>query len=242
MNAAELYKAGRPEEAIKALGDGLRDDPTDVRRRTFLFELLCFMGEYDRAEKQLDVLAQRGKDAEAGALLYRGALHAERTRQAMFSPGGMLPNTVEPRVVSGTLNGKPFTSLVDADPRIGPRLELFAAGQYTWLPLEHISSLKMEAPRRVRDLLWSPVIVRPSEQMRELELGELLMPVTTPGAWRHADPLVKLGRVTEVEELSPGGALAPVGQKIFLVDDDEIPILEFRELVITQPPPAPSES
>ncbi len=233
MNAAELYQAGRPEEAIKALGDGLRDDPTDVRRRTFLFELLCFMGEYERAEKQLDILAKSNKDAEVGTLLYRGALHAERIRQGMFAPGGLLPTTKEPRVVGGTLNGKPFQSFIDADPRIGARLEVFAAGQYTWLPLEHVSSLTMQAPKRVRDLLWCPVTVRPSENMRELELGELLMPVTTPGAWRHSDPLVRLGRVTEVQDLPDGGPLVPIGQKLFLVDDDEIPLLEIRELLIT---------
>jgi type VI secretion system protein ImpE len=234
MNAAELYQEGRLDEAIRALGEALRNDPTDARRRTFLFELLCFAGEYDRAEKQLDILAEGGRDAEIGTLLYRGALHAERIRRGMFSPGGMPAAGREPRTVAGTLNGTPFTSLVDADPRIGARLEVFAAGQYTWLPLEHVSTLAMEPPRRLRDLLWAPVIVRPSEQMRELELGELLMPVLTPEAWSHADPMVRLGRVTEVETLEDGRDI-PVGQKLLLVDGDEVPLLEVRELVITPP-------
>lgn len=51
MQARTLYEAGQLEEAIAALGADLRGDPTDLRRRTFLFELLCFAGEYDRAEK-----------------------------------------------------------------------------------------------------------------------------------------------------------------------------------------------
>jgi type VI secretion system protein ImpE len=231
MTAAELYQAGRIEEAITALNDGLRSDPTDVRRRTFLFELLCFAGDYDRAEKQLDVLAREDKDALVGAMLYRGALHAERTRQAMFSPGGLPPSAAQPRPVTGTFNGRPFSSLADADPRIGARLEIFAAGQYTWLPLEHVSSVVMEPPRRLRDLLWAPILVRPSEEMAELELGELLMPVLTPFAWRHEDPQVRLGRATEVETLENGGD-APIGQKLWLIDDEEVPVLELRELVI----------
>lgn len=234
MNAAELYQAGRLDEAITALGGALRDDPADARRRTFLFELLCFAGLYDRAEKQLDVLAQGDRDAQVGALLYRGALHAERTRQSMFEPGGLPPSGAAARPVSGTLNGQPFDSLADADPRIGARLELFVAGQYTWLPFEHVSTVRMEPPRRLRDLLWAPVIVRPSEQMRELELGEVLMPVLTMFAWRHADPLVRLGRITDVETLVDGD-LAPVGQKLWLVDDQEVPVLELRELVINAP-------
>jgi protein involved in temperature-dependent protein secretion len=44
-----------------------------------------------------------------------------------------------------------------------------------------------------------------------------------------------LGRVTTWEELADG-AQAPVGQKLLLVDDEEFPILEVRELEITTTP------
>jgi len=231
MNAAELYKSGQLDQAIEVLGLGLRDNPADAKSRTFLFELLCFAGNLDRAEKQLDVLAKDGTEAEAGALLYRGALHAERIRQEMFATGGFPSSPTEPDLMSGTLNGQPFDSLEDADPRIGARLELFVAGQYTWLPLEHVESVSMQPPRRLRDLLWAPVVVKPSRRMQELELGELLMPMITPGAWRHSDERIRLGRATEVEDLVDGRA-APVGQKLLLVDDGEMPLLELRELTI----------
>src|SRR6266481_6109993 len=47
MTAKELYREGKLTAAIQALGAELRDNPTDAQRRTFLFELLCFAGEYD---------------------------------------------------------------------------------------------------------------------------------------------------------------------------------------------------
>ena len=165
MTPRDLLQAGKLDEAIDALSAELRDNPTDVRRRTFLFELLCFAGKYDRAEKQLDVVGQGSKEAEMGALLYHSALHAERLRQGMFETGGF-PLTSPPKPVSGTLNGKPFESLTDADPRIGARLELFAAGQYTWIPFEHIESMRMLPPKRLRDMLWAPAIVRTAESFR----------------------------------------------------------------------------
>ena len=87
MNPQELFRAGRLADAIKALSAELRDNPTDVRRRTFLFELLCFAGEYERADKQLEVLAQAGPQSEMGVLLYRSALFAERQRQDVFERG-----------------------------------------------------------------------------------------------------------------------------------------------------------
>src|ERR687895_2015317 len=232
--ANDLYRAGKLDEAIQALGASLRDNPTDSQRRTFLFELLCFAGEYDRAEKQLEVLAQGGKNALLGTLVYQGALHAERTRQDMFRTGSY-PRGPALRPVSGTLNGRPFASLTDADPRIGGRLEVYAAGQYTWIPFEHLVSIRMEAPKRLRDLLWTPAIVRPGTGFRNYELGEVLIPALAPMSAQHADREVRLGRVTEWQEIADGDQ-APIGGKLLLVDDEEFPLLEVRELEITTTP------
>src|SRR5512138_3593395 len=103
MNATELFRAGKLQDAIQALGDEVRDHPTDAKRRTFLFELLCFAGEYARAEKHLHVLSQGGPTSEMGALMYRGVLAAERARQEMFAKrdyaGGPTP------AFTGALNG-----------------------------------------------------------------------------------------------------------------------------------------
>ena len=66
MPATQLFKSGQLDEAIEALGAEVRDNPTDAQRRAFLFELLCFAGKFDRAEKQLGVLARGGKNAELG--------------------------------------------------------------------------------------------------------------------------------------------------------------------------------
>jgi type VI secretion system protein ImpE len=230
VNAQELFRAGRLDAAVEVLGSELRDNPTDAQRRTFLFELLCFAGNYARAEKQLDVLAQKGADAAMGTLLYRSALHAEQTRQQMFLEG-TYPTGPAPRTVTGTLNGLPFQSLTDGDPRIGARLEVFAAGQYTWIPLEQIASVRIEAPKRLRDLLWAPARVRTSSDFRGVELGEVLIPALAPLSWHHEDDEVRLGRRTEWQAIG-ADAQAPIGQKLFLVDDQEFPLLELRELDI----------
>src|SRR3954464_15443949 len=116
--ARELYASGRLDAAIELLGAELRSNPTDTQRRTFLFELLSMAGQYDRAEKQLDVLARAGTQAEAGTLLYRAALSAERVREHMFTTGDY-PGAPAPGPVAGTVDGKPFLTIEDADPRLG---------------------------------------------------------------------------------------------------------------------------
>jgi type VI secretion system protein ImpE len=229
LGSEALFRDGKLDEAVEALGKELQRDPTDLRRRTFLFELLCFSGKYDRAEKHLDVIAGTSQEAAMGALVYRSALHAERIRQEMFRTGEYPRSAV--RDVTGMLNGNPFTSLADADPRIGARLEVFAAGEYQWLPLEHVASVRLTPPKRLRDLLWAPAIVRAGPALKGVELGEVLLPVMAPLTWQHHSEAVRLGRVTEWAA-QEGADEVPVGQKLFLVDGEEFPLLELRELEI----------
>ncbi len=231
MNAQQLYQDGRLSDAIQMLGGNLRHDPTLVRERTFLFELLCFAGQYDRAEKHLDLIAEGSREAELGSLLYRSALHAERVRQEMFLADRTPTGAPAPERISGTLNGEPFSTISDADPRIGARLEVYAAGQYTWIPFAQLSAVSAPFPQQLRDLLWIPAMVRPGDAYAGHELGEVMIPALTPLAWQHASEEVRLGRVTEFQEL-PSGTIAPIGQKLLRVDDELIPILEIRELII----------
>ena len=241
MNPQELYRAGRLSDAIKALSAELRDNPTDARRRTFLFELLCFRGEYERADKQLEVLAQAGPQSEMGVLLYRSALYAERQRQDVFERGEFPrpPSEAEDSEVrGGTVNGKAFRYFSDADPRTGDKLEVFAAGNYLLLPLEHVASIEIPPPKKLRDLIWTPAAVRTTPAFKGSELGEVLLPVLAPFSWRHPDEAVSLGRMTVWEKPEGSEYPIPFGQKMWLVDDEEIPFLELRMLEFNPAPVA----
>lgn len=228
-----LLREARLEDAISSLAAILREDPTNTRNRTSLFELLCFAGDYDRAAKQLDLLASLNKNSMMGALNYHAVLNAERTRQQMFeekSFPAVAGDEGEVRL-NGTINGHSFESIIDADPRIGASLELFAAGDYLRIPFRDIACLEMETPKRLRDLLWSPVKVRTGRALEERELTDVLMPVLYPLSWAHPDDRVRLGRLTEWCE-DETGKEAPYGQKMLIVSGREFPILELRTLQI----------
>src|ERR1700722_1890388 len=231
MNPQELYRAGRLSDAIKALSAELRDNPGDTRRRTFLFELLCFAGEYERADKQWEVLAQAGPSSEMGVLLYRSALFAERQRHDLFERKEFPAEKVDSEAErGGVANGSPFTSFSDADPRTGAMLEIFAAGNYLRLPLEHVASIQIPPPQRLRDLLWTPAAVRTAPSFKGTELGEVLLPVLAPFSSRHPDEAVRLGRMTVWEKPDGYEYQVPFGQKMWQVDGEEIPFLEMHEL------------
>src|ERR1700739_2409728 len=212
MTPQDLLKAGKLNEAIGALSEGLRRDPGNLRDRTFLFELLCFSGEYDRAEKHLDVLGQAGPQSEMGAVLYRALLNATKTRQEVYAKGTFRKPSLtdSPTPVGGKFNGAPFDGIVDSDPRIGANLEVLAAGAYLRVRFSLISSIEMGPPRRLRDTLWIPATIRATPAFRDRELGEAYLPALTPFAAKHSSDEVRLGRQTVWEE-TEDGELCPIG-------------------------------
>src|ERR1700676_2477218 len=226
--AKELFQAGRVSEAVAVLGSWLRDHPEDVAQRTFLFELLCFAGQYDRAEKQLSVLSQGSKEAQLGATLYYAALHAERERNELFRNQAFPPSQASDQL-SGTLNGKPFTSFRDADPDVGARLEVYAAGAYLWIPLCHIASVAVEPPTHLRDTIWPNAMVQTGPSFKGTDLGQVIIPAIYPFSWKDSDESVGLRRAAGGGADEKGRGY-PIGQKVFLVDGEEFPLLEMRSL------------
>ncbi len=233
MDAQTLFKAGKLTEAVSALNAYLRDNPADLKNRTFLFELLCFTGDFDRAEKQLNIVEREGsKDSMLGTLLYKSALMAEKTRQEMFETKTFPQPTGAPKgAVRGKLNGKEFASIEDSDPRIGAKLEVFAAGDYLWISFHDLASVKLEEPKKLRDLFWAPAKLVTGPTFRSRELGEILLPAIAALSWQHESNEVRLGRVTEFCE-DESGAVAPYGGKTLLVDGEEVALLDVRELEI----------
>jgi type VI secretion system protein ImpE len=108
-SAKELFEAGRLQAAIEEVTRGVKANPTDLSRRAFLFELLCFAGEWDRAEKQLDVIGQQDAQSDIGARIYRQNIASERKREQ-------------------TLNGKGFPKFI-LEPPSYVALQLKALGQ-----------------------------------------------------------------------------------------------------------------
>ena len=81
----ELLDAGNLNAAIEALTLEVREAPADPQKRTFLFELLAFAGDWDRAEKQIAAAAGADAPSQMAAGVYRGLLQAERDRARVFA-------------------------------------------------------------------------------------------------------------------------------------------------------------
>jgi type VI secretion system protein ImpE len=81
----ELLAAGRPADALQSLQQRVRDRPDDAKLRTFLFQLLCVLGQWERAQAQLELCGQLDHATLAMVSTYREALKCELVREAVFA-------------------------------------------------------------------------------------------------------------------------------------------------------------
>src|SRR5438094_624184 len=85
MNAEELLKAGRLDEALTSLHEQVRKAPTDARLRIFLFQLLSVLGRWDKALTQLQVLRDMDAESMLLAQIFTPVLNAETARAEVFA-------------------------------------------------------------------------------------------------------------------------------------------------------------
>lgn len=223
------FHAGRLTEAIADLGAELRKQPSSVKLRTFLFELLCFAGEFDRAEKQLDILVEQDARMQLGVTLYKSLLRAHRQREQFFETDVEIAE--EDQLVSPVrINGKSYERCEDEDPRIASSFEIYLDGVYARIPYREVEQIEIEAPSNLRDLLWIPAKISwKTESPFAGKAPHAFLPALAPGSWYHKDDAVRLGRLSLMHQ-TESGELVPYGAKLLLCGNEEIPLLEVREL------------
>lgn len=85
MDAEEKLKSGDLEATLQALQNRVRNNPADAKLRIFLFQLLCVIGDWNRAITQLKVSAEMDPLAIPMAQAYREAIICEVYRGKVFA-------------------------------------------------------------------------------------------------------------------------------------------------------------
>lgn len=85
MSPHELIQSGQLAAALSALQDLVRKDAANPKYRTFLFQLLCVMGQWKRALTQLNVAGELDAAALPMVQTYREAIQCEALRGEIFS-------------------------------------------------------------------------------------------------------------------------------------------------------------
>ena len=260
-DAAEFsLKSGDPAAALTHLQAQVRAKPDEPKLRIFLFQLLCVLGQWERALNQLSVAAGLDAGALAMAQTYGDAVRCEAVRDDVFDgkrspmifgqPDGWLALLIESLLVagrgdaarsqelraaafeeaptsSGTVDGRPFTWIADADCRLGPVVEAVINGRYYWVPFSRLSGVEIEAPADLRDLVWMPAHLSFENGGESVAL----IPTRYPGSEDSEDGMIRLARKTVWDELGPD-VHRGLGQRVLTTDAEDTPLMDIRSIAI----------
>jgi type VI secretion system protein ImpE len=258
MQAEQLLREGRPDEALELLQREIRKKPADKKLRVFLFQLLCVQGDWSRALNQLNVVLEMDPKNMLLGALYRPALQSEALRTEIFagkrSPVifgqpeewmGLIVQACQLEAQgkfeqAGALRDTAFEAAPTTSGKInGEPFEWIADADTRLGPLFEavINGTLFWVPytRVHRMFLEDPTDLRDAIWFPATitwtnggEVGALL-PVRYPGSESSEDALVRLARKTEWAD-APGGAQRGLGQRIIATDAGEYPLLEVRKL------------
>jgi type VI secretion system protein ImpE len=242
MTPHEYYQAGQLQQAIQALNQEIKQTPDDVAKRDLLREFLCVAGDLDRADKQLDIISEQKPEAQIGVAIQRQLIRAEQTRQKCLREACLPEFIGEP---SSTLkrhlqalvclrDGKADeaqqlleetdieTPIRDLDDLCANFLEVLTShGKYYWIGFDQIQSLEFHPPERPVDLLWR----RAHLQVQNGPEGDIYIPAIYVDYENTQNESAQLGRTTDWY----GSPVRGLGQRVLLVGDDAINIMEMTE-------------
>lgn len=263
-SAEQSLRDGDPRAALAQLQEQVKAQPADPKLRVFLFQLLCVVGQWERALNQLSVAAGLDPAALAMAQTYGDAVRCELMRSQVFSgqkspmvlgaPEQWLALLIESLLVSARGQHKQSEHL---------RAQAFEeaqaiSGQIDGQPFNWIS----DADSRVGPVLevimngryyWVPftrlskITIEPPEDLRDVVWmpahlqfengGESVafIPTRYPGSEASEDGLIVLARKTIWEEMGPD-AYRGLGQRVFTTDAAELPLMEVRSITLNSEP------
>jgi type VI secretion system protein ImpE len=268
--AHDLLASGDPKAALEALQQQVRAHAADPKLRVFLFQLLCVLGQWQRALTQLQVCGELDAETLPMVNTYREAIQCELVREAVFA-GKTTPIAFgRPQAwVAWLAEALQADARGDAASAARLRSEAFEAAPATPGTLNGTAfDWIADADSRLGPVLeavikgrycWVPyaavtkIVVEAPVDLRDLvwaparfELdngGETvaLLPARYPGSGACADGGLQLSRRTEWAELAPD-QFSGLGQRLLTTSGLELGLLEAREIVLHPLPDADDDA
>jgi type VI secretion system protein ImpE len=261
MNAKSLIKDGNLSDARVMLVERVKTNPADTAARSLLFQVMLLCGEWDKAKRQLDIIASRNASPDMNQTIFEHLIQAEKERLEVFSMDRRptffpeIPDYSEDffaareLLKTGTLDGaaERFSRIDDNLPQPKGTLngEPFVGFRNTDSTLAYV----IEAIEYER-YLWVPIanvremVVRPPATLLDLIWAKgrittwegltmgCFFPVRYPGSTASDDDQTRMGRLTRWEDLG-GGFARGLGQQVFDIGGTDCSIFEITEAVFS---------
>lgn len=257
--AEQALKNGDAAAALKLLTEQVRAAPQDVKLRTFLFQLLCVLGQWERALNQLKVAGELDAATLPMVQTYREAIACEALRQQVFAgqklpmlfgePEAWVALLIEALLREGRGEPEAARTLRTQALEQAPATPGQANGKpFAWLAdadgrlgpvLEAIINGRyywLPLNRLARFDIEAPADLRDAVWMpAHFEFtngGEVvgLVPTRYPGTALATGDALALARRTDWVERAPGDFVG-LGQRLLTTDSEDIGLMDLRSVV-----------
>jgi type VI secretion system protein ImpE len=261
LEAAErAVRDGDLDLALTLLQEQVRKSPERADLRVFLFQLLCVLGQWDRALTQLDVAGEMDAGTLAMAQMYRETIRCEQLRTEVFA-GRRSPVVFgEPEAwVAWIIEALGAEGAARADQAQELRSRAFeaapaSAGSIDGQPFEWIADADMRLGPICEAVINGRYYWVPFARLSRLDIEaptDLRDVVWTPAHFQFANggetvgviptryagseaadqPSIRLARQTVWHEVSPE-LFTGLGQRVLATDAGEHSIMDVRAIVI----------
>jgi type VI secretion system protein ImpE len=260
LDAAErAVREGDLDAAVRHLQEQVRHRPADPKLRIFLFQLLCVLGQWDRALTQLNVAAELDPSALAMAQMYREAIGCELLRAGVFDgkrsplifgePSEWLALLIESLLVGGTARSGEAHALRERAFEAAPT----TSGTIDNQPFEWIADADMRLGPVCEAIINGRYYWVPFDRLSQIafdaptDLRDVvwlpahfeftnggdavgLIPTRYAGTERDEDPQLRLARKTVWHEVA-ADVFVGAGQRQFATDTGEHAAMDVRAIV-----------
>jgi type VI secretion system protein ImpE len=258
MLAEQSVREGRLEEALAELQNQVRKAPDNAEYRVFLFQLLCVLGDWERARAQLKVLGELNPGSLPLVHVYGTAISCELLRGEVFA-GARTPLILGEPLHWMALLLQGLTEAAQGRGAAAAALRAEALEKAHAVP-GAIDGEKFDwiadADSRLGPVCEAVIDGRyywvPFERLRSISLeapsdlrdvvwmpaqlrlvngGETaaLIPARYPGSEADRDGLIRLSRKTEWDEVAPD-TFHGRGQRMFATPSGEYALLSVRRI------------
>lgn len=256
MDVLKHFKDGEIDAAIDAATADVKAKPDSALARVMLSEMLCFAGDWERADTILDAALLMDPSAAVAISAFRHLLLAEASRRDFYAHGAMPAFLSEPDD-QAKLRLKAALHLREDDPAAAAELLEQAEAQRPAVAGRHGDTaftdfvdgddllgpyLEVLSPdgRYFWIPGWAITSLTFAEPKRPLDLlfreakivtddasGQVFIPTLYAGVATE-DPQLRLCRATDWSDT--GGVVRGLGQRIFFADETELSVMELEVL------------
>lgn len=260
MTPSELYQAGKLSEAIAASNEAVKKHPAELGPRGLLTELLCFAGELEKADKQLDLIVSQDPQSLPGIALFRQLVRGEMARQQFFregrvpeflaKPSELLQKSLQASIALREGNQAAASELLAAVEELRPKASGTCDGKAfdDFRDLDDLCAPFLEVLTSTGKYYWVPIESiefiefrapkRPRDLLWRQTLmtvnggpdGEVYIPCLYADTHTQSDDRVRLGRVTDWAGGENSQPVRGLGLREFLVGDEAMTILQITNL------------